>query len=58
MSWTFWWSDGWRFWDVRHPENAITIKLQDERLAELIVEVEDPARNVAVINEAVPRSSA
>jgi len=53
---TFWSSDGWRFWDVRHPENAITIELQDERLAEIIVEVEDPERDVAVINEAVRRA--
>ena len=52
---TFWSSDGWRFWDVRHPENAITIELQDERLAEIIVEVEDPARDVALITKAVRR---
>jgi hypothetical protein len=41
---------------VRHPENAITIELQDERLAEIIVEVEDPERDVAVINAAVRRA--
>ncbi len=53
---TFWSSDGWRFWDVRNPESAITIELQDERFAEIIVEVEDPERVVAVINEAVRRA--
>jgi len=54
---TFWSSDGWRFWDVRHPENAITIELLDERLAEIIVEVEDPAAMVGLINNAVRRAS-
>ncbi len=54
---TFWSNDGWRFWDVRNPENAITVELQDERLAEIIVEVEDPERVVAVINEAVRRAA-
>jgi hypothetical protein len=53
---TFWSSEGWRFWDVRHPDNAITIELNDERLAEIIVEVEDPSAAVATINEAVRRS--
>lgn len=52
---TFWSTDGWRFWDVRHAEQAITIELQDERLAEIIVEVEDPAAAVALINDAVQR---
>ena len=53
---TFWSSDGWRFWDVRHPDNAIVIELHDEHLAEIIVEVEDPAAMVGLINNAVRRS--
>ena len=52
---TFWTSDGWRFWDVRHAENAVTIELHDERLAEIIVEVEDPGGVVAMINAAIKR---
>ena len=52
---TFWTTDGWRFWDVRHAENAVTIELHDERLAEIIVEVEDPEGVVAMINEAIKR---
>jgi len=52
---TFWSSEGWRFWDVLHPEQAIVIELQDERLAEVIVDVEDPDAAVAMINDAVRR---
>ncbi len=52
---SFWTSDGWRFWDVRHPEHAITIELADEGFAELIVEVEEPDAMVAMINDAVRR---
>ena len=52
---TFWTTDGWRFWDVRHAANAITIELRDEQLAEIIVEVEDPDGVVAMINEAIKR---
>lgn len=52
---TFWSTDGWRFWDVRHAENAITIELSDERLAEVIVEVENPEVAVAMVNDAVRR---
>jgi hypothetical protein len=41
--------DGRRtFWDVgRHTENAIQVILADERFAELIIEVADPAAEVA-----------
>jgi len=52
---TFWSSEGWRFWDVRHADNAITIELHDERLAEIIVEVDDPAGAVGMINDAIRR---
>jgi hypothetical protein len=52
---TFWTTDGWRFWDVRHPQNAITIELNHEELAEIIVEVEDPDGLVTMINDAVRR---
>jgi len=52
---TFWTNEGWRFWDVRHPENAITIEVSDEKLFEIIVEVEDPEGVVAMINAAIKR---
>ena len=42
--------DGKRvFWDVHHPEKAIVIDLHDERYNELVVEVEDPAEAVKLI---------
>ncbi len=53
---TFWSTDGWRFWDVRHADRAITIELHDERLAEIIVEVDAPASAVTMINDAVRRA--
>jgi hypothetical protein len=37
------------FWDVHHPDNTIVIELHDERYAELIVEVADPAAAVELI---------
>jgi hypothetical protein len=40
------------FWDVHHPENTIVIDLRDERYNELIVEVEDPAAAVGMIESA------
>ena len=40
--------DGKRiFWDVRDPERTIVVELADERYDELIVEVADPASEVA-----------
>ena len=42
--------DGKRvFWDVHHPEKTIVIDLHDERYKELIVEVDDPAEAVKLI---------
>lgn len=52
---TFWSTDGWRFWDVRHPENAIVIDLKDDKLAEIIVEVEEPFETVRMIERAIAR---
>ncbi|HTX41380.1 MAG TPA: hypothetical protein VMD25_06095 [Acidobacteriaceae bacterium] len=37
------------FWDVHHPDNTIVIDLHDERYNELIVEVENPAVVVEMI---------
>jgi hypothetical protein len=53
---TFWSSEGWRFWDVLHPEQAIVIELIDERLAEIIVDVAEPDAAVKLINDAVRRA--
>jgi len=42
--------DGKRvFWDVHHPEKTIVIDLHDERYSELIVEVDDPAAAMKLI---------
>ena len=37
------------FWDVRNPENGIVLSLDHERYRKLIVEVEDPAATVALL---------
>jgi hypothetical protein len=50
------------FWDVHNPDKAIRIKLKsdrslfsglDDRYDELIVEVENPVKTVALINQVV-----
>jgi hypothetical protein len=30
------------FWDVHDPEKTVVIRLEDERYARLVIEVEDP----------------
>lgn len=46
--------DGKRvFWDVHHPERTIVIDLHDERYSELIVEVDDPAVAMKLIQTAL-----
>ena len=45
--------DGRRvFWDVRHRQNAIVVELVGERYQELIIEVDDPSREVARLQRA------
>jgi hypothetical protein len=41
------------FWEVSDPAKAVVIKLKDDRFAELVVQVEDPAVVVDQINRAV-----
>ncbi len=41
------------FWDVHHPEKAVTIRLAHEGYQQLIVEVADPAGSVAAIQQAL-----
>ncbi|MGS2805897.1 hypothetical protein [Nocardia sp. MW-W600-9] len=48
--------DGERvFWDVRDGAKAVVIELADERYARLIVEVDDPAATVALIESSCVR---
>ena len=49
---TFYLDGEWVFWDVHDPQNAIVIRLEDERYARLIIEVEDPTGTVAAIEGA------
>jgi hypothetical protein len=50
---TFYWHGERVFWDVHHPENAVAIKLRDERYQRLVVEPEDPGATIEAINAAV-----
>ena len=46
--------DGMRvFWDVHHPEKTIVIELHDERYKQLVVEVNDAAAAVKLIQSAL-----
>jgi len=42
------------FWDVHDPKKAIAIQLKDDKLARLVVEVDDPSATLAAISHAVP----
>jgi hypothetical protein len=46
---TFYQDDKRVFWDVHHPEKTIVIDLHDERDNELVVEVDDPAAAMKLI---------
>ncbi len=50
---SFYTSGGWVFWDVHDPQKALTIKLAHEHYTKLVIEVTDPAADVARIEEAV-----
>lgn len=45
------------FWDVQHPEQTITINLAHDKYSKLVVEVDDPAATVAVIQQAITQRS-
>lgn len=48
--------DGERvFWDVHDSTKAVVIELADERYARLVIEVDDPAATVALIESACVR---
>ena len=45
------------FFDVHDPANTVIIELRDERYSELVLEVDDPERVVAVVRAALPHGS-
>ncbi|HEY8686839.1 MAG TPA: hypothetical protein VIO57_14650 [Chloroflexota bacterium] len=48
--------DGGRvFWDVHDTDRAIAIHLRDDDYTELVVEVDDPAATIALINHHAQR---
>lgn len=46
-------SGGWVFWNVNDPQKALTINLDHEHYTKLVIEVRDPAADVARIEEAI-----
>ncbi len=50
---TFYARDGRVFWDVHAPERAIAIALHDDRYAKLVIEVDDPTREIGRIETAL-----
>ncbi len=50
---TFYAREGRVFWDVHAPERAIAILLHDDQYAKLVIEVEDPAREMIRIEGAL-----
>ena len=46
-------SGGWVFWNVQYPHKALTINLAHEHYTKLVIEVRDPAADVARIEEAL-----
>jgi hypothetical protein len=53
---TFYHHGNWVFWDVHNFANAIVIELHDERYARLIIEVENPAATISLLQSALPKS--
>ena len=48
--------DGGRvFWDVRDADRAVAIYLRDDVYTELVVEVDDPAATIALVNQHAQR---
>ncbi len=46
------------FWDIHHPEKAITLRLAHEKYGRLVIEVDDPAATVTMIQQALGNRSA
>ncbi len=48
--------DGARvFWDVHDADRAVAIHLRDDQYTELVVEVDDPAATIALVNRTARR---
>ena len=41
------------FWDVRHPQNAIGIELENEHFSKLVIEVEEPDVVIDLIRKTI-----
>ena len=52
---TFYWNGEWVFYDVHDPEKTIVLELDHEHYKRLVLEVEDPAAEVATLNAALAR---
>jgi len=47
---TFYTDGGRVFWDVHDADRAVAIHLRDDRYTELVIEVDDPAATIALVN--------
>ena len=52
---TFYWNCEWVFYDVHDPEKTIVLELDHEHYKRLVIEVDDPAAEVARLNAALAR---
>ena len=52
---TFYTSEGFVFYDVHEPDNTIVLELTHEHYKRLVVEVENPASAVALVQSALDR---
>jgi hypothetical protein len=52
---TFYQHDGAVFYDVHDPEQTVVFELEHEHFRRLVVEVNDPAATVAMVNTALTR---
>ena len=55
---TFYQEGGLVFWDVRHPEKTVVVELEDEQFSKLVVEVDDPAATVSLLEGALSKRRA
>jgi hypothetical protein len=53
---TFYYQGELVFWDVHDPANAIVLSLDHERYKKLIIEVEDPAATIGVVQSALSQA--
>jgi hypothetical protein len=52
---TFYWRDGWVFYDVHDPGNTVVLDLDHETYEKLVLEVADPSAAVAMIQGALDK---